>query len=413
MAALYILIALIAGLALGMATASSPLGETLTSIAQPIGGLWLNGLKMTVVPLVVALLITGITKTAEAAKAGKLAGRSVAWFLTILWSSSIMAALVLPALLNWFPLDTGAGEALKSALTTPDKPITSPGIGDFLLSLIPSNVISAAASDAILPLTIFTTLFAFAMLQLPAERRAPLSAFFETIADVMLVVIGWVLWLAPIGVFALAILIGTQSGFAALGALAHYVLLLSSLGVIVTIAAYGVAFFGGRVSLLDYQRAVLPAQAVAISTQSSIASLPAMLKGVATLGVKAQTADMVLPLAVALFRATGPALNLGVAIYIAHWFGIVLTPLQLAAGVAVAATTTIGAVSLPGTISFISSIAPIALAMGLPLEPLAILVAVETIPDIFRTFGNVSMDVAVTKAVSRQHDGATPAGETA
>ena len=405
MAALYILFALVAGLALGMATESTPLGETLTSIAQPVGGLWLNGLKMTVVPLVVALLITGITKTAEAAKAGKLAGRSVAWFLTILWSSSIMAALVLPALLDWFPLDASAGEALRSALTTQDKPITSPGIGDFLLSLVPSNVINAAASDAILPLTIFTTLFAFAMLRLPIERRAPLSAFFESIADVMLVVIGWVLWLAPAGVFALAILIGTQSGFAALGALAHYVVLLSSLGVIVTLAAYGVAVFGGRISILDYQRAVLPAQAVAISTQSSLASLPAMLRGVATLGVKPETADMVLPLAVALFRASGPALNLGVAIYIAHWFGIQLTPLQLGAGVAVAAITTIGAVSLPGTISFISSIAPIALAMGLPIEPLAILVAVETIPDIFRTFGNVSMDVAVTKAISRQHDG--------
>ncbi len=413
MAALLILIALVAGLGLGMVTAATPFGETLSSIAKPVGGLWLNALKMTVVPLVVALLITGITKTAEAAKAGKLAGRSVAWFLTILWSSSIMAALVLPALLNWWPLDPSAGDALKSGLATQDKVGAAPGIGDFLLSLIPSNPIAAAANDAILPLTIFTTLFAFAMLRLPAERRAPLSAFFEAVADVMLVVIGWVLWLAPIGVFALAILIGTQSGFEALGALAHYVILLSSLGVIVTIAAYGVAVFGGRVSIFDYQRAVLPAQAVAFSTQSSLASLPAMLKGVAKLGVKPETADMVLPLAVALFRASGPALNLGVAIYIAHWFGIELTAWQLAAGVAVAATTTIGAVSLPGTISFISSIAPIAIAMGVPIEPLAILLAVETIPDIFRTFGNVSMDVAVTKAIARQHDRNAPLGETA
>jgi proton glutamate symport protein len=413
MAAFIILIALFAGLGLGVATATTPFGETLTAIAKPVGGLWLNALKMTVVPLVVALLITGITKTAEAAKAGKLAGRSVLWFLTILWSSSIMAALVLPALLNWWPLDASAGEALKSGLATQDKVGTPPGIGDFLLSLVPSNPIAAAANDAILPLTIFTTLFAFAMLQLSPERRAPLSAFFEAVADVMLVVIGWVLWLAPVGVFALAILIGTQSGFEALGALAHYVILLSSLGVIITLAAYGVAIFGGRVSLLDYQRAVLPAQAVAISTQSSLASLPAMLKGVVKLGVKPETADMVLPLAVALFRASGPALNLGVAIYIAHWFGMELTPLQLAAGVAVAATTTIGAVSLPGTISFISSIAPIAIAMGVPIEPLAILLAVETIPDIFRTFGNVSMDVAVTKAIARQHDGDSPKGETA
>ena len=409
MAALLILTALILGLTLGMIGADTGWGDTLTSIAQPVGGLWLNGLKMTVVPLVVALLITGITKTAEAARAGALARRSVLWFLAILWGSSLMAALVLPLLLDIWPLAAEAGTALKAGLKTQANVGAPPGIADFLLSIVPSNPIAAAAENAILPLTVFTTLFAFAMLKLPEGQRAILTGFFEAVAEAMLVVIGWVLWLAPAGVFALAILIGTQSGFAALGALVHYVIMLSALGVIIWIAAYGVATFGGGLSLRAYQQAALPAQAVAISTQSSLASLPAMLKGVSRLGVKPATADMVLPLAVALFRATGPAMNLGVAIYVAHWFGMELSPFQLAAGVAVAATTTIGAVSLPGQISFISSIAPISLAMGIPIEPLAILVAVETIPDIFRTVGNVSMDVAVTSAIARQTDDDAPA----
>ncbi len=408
MAALLILIALVLGLTIGMLGAGTGWGDTLTSIAQPIGGLWLNGLKMTVVPLVVALLITGITKTAEAAQAGALARRSVFWFLGILWCSSIMAALVLPLLLEIWPLAADAGTALKAGLKTQADVGAPPGIADFLLSIVPSNPIAAAAENAILPLTVFTTLFAFAMLKLPHAQRAVLTGFFEAVAEAMLIVIGWVLWLAPLGVFALAILIGTQSGFAALGALVHYVIMLSSLGVVIWICAYGVAKFAGGLSLRTYQQAALPAQAVAISTQSSLASLPAMLKGVSLLGVKPATADMTLPLAVALFRATGPAMNLGVAIYVAHWFGIELSVFQLAAGVAVAATTTIGAVSLPGQISFISSIAPISLAMGLPIEPLAILVAVETIPDIFRTVGNVSMDVAVTSAIARQNDGPAP-----
>jgi Na+/H+-dicarboxylate symporter len=130
-----------------------------------------------------------------------------------------------------------------------------------------------------------------------------------------------------------------------------------------------------------------------------------MLGGVARLGVPPATADIVLPLAIALFRATGPAMNLAVALYIAHWFGIDLGPAEIALGIAAAAITTMGAVSLPGSVSFFTSIAPIALAIGAPIEPLALLIAVETIPDIVRTVGNVTMDIAVTATVAARSGG--------
>jgi proton glutamate symport protein len=401
---LIILGALGAGLLLGVFGAGSNWGSAAASVADPLGGLWLNGLKMTIVPLVVALLVTGIAQTAEAAKAGKLARTAVLWFLALLWSSSLLCALLMPLILDIWPLASDAGAALKTALGTSTPVPAPPGIGAFVLSIVPTNPIAAAAGDAILPLTLFTAIFAFAMLKLPDAQRLVLTSFFEAIASAMLVVINWVLWLAPIGVFALAFIVGARSGFAALGALVHYVLTVSALGIIVWAGAYFVAYFGGGVGFLKFQRAALPAQAVAISTQSSLASLPAMLKGAQALGVREATADMVLPMAVALFRATGPAMNLAVAIYVAHWYGIALGPGQLAVGVAVAATTTIGAVSLPGQLSFISSIAPISLAMGVPFEPLALLIAVETIPDIFRTVGNVSMDVAVTSAIAKRTD---------
>ncbi len=146
---------------------------------------------------------------------------------------------------------------------------------------------------------------------------------------------------------------------------------------------------------------MLPSQAVAISTQSSLASLPAMLQSSRALGVRETTADFVLPLAVALFRATGPVMNLGVAIYVAQLAGVELTPSAMAAGIAVALLTTIASVSLPGAISFVTAIGPIAIAMGVPVEPLALLVAVEMLPDLMRTLGNVTMDVAVTATVDR------------
>jgi proton glutamate symport protein len=93
-------------------------------------------------------------------------------------------------------------------------------------------------------------------------------------------------------------------------------------------------------------------------------------------------------------------MNLAVALYVAHWLGLPIGPGQMAAGVATAAITTMGSISLPGTISFVASVAPVALAMGIPLEVLGLLIAVETIPDLFRTVGNVTMDTAVTISVS-------------
>ncbi len=407
-----VIAALALGLALGIAGAETPWGQLAARWADPVGGLWLNALKMTVVPLIVSLLITGIANTAEAARAGQLARRSVITFLVILWASSLLAVIVLSGVFTAFPLDPLAAASLKATLGATPPPPTPPGVAAFLLALVPTNPLAAAANDAILPLTVFTVLFAFATLQLPADKRARITGFFESVGDAMLVMIGWVLWLAPLGVFALAIVLGVRSGFSALNALVHYTLCLSLLGLLVTAAAYLVARFGAGISPGAFQRAILPAQAVAISTQSSLASLPAMLKASATLGVRPATADMVLPLAVALFRATGPAMNFGVALYIAHWYGIEVGPAALLAGLALGATTTLGAVSLPGQISFVASIAPIALVMGVPFEPLAILIAVETIPDIFRTLGNVSMDVAVT-AMTDRHTPADPLPEPA
>jgi Na+/H+-dicarboxylate symporter len=126
-----------------------------------------------------------------------------------------------------------------------------------------------------------------------------------------------------------------------------------------------------------------------------------MLTAARALGVPERTSDVTLPLSVALFRATGPAMNIAVAIYVAYWLNIPLGPGAYIAGIAVASIASYWAVSLPGALSFVTSIAPIALAMGVPIEPLALLIAVEVIPDIFRTLGNVMMDVAVSGAAAR------------
>ena len=397
-----ILAALILGLGLGIILDSGH--PALSEFADVIGTLWLNGLRMTVVPLVVALLVTGIAQTAAAAKAGRLALRAVVTMMLILWGSATMAAFVTPALLTAFPMPVDAGAALKSALSSAPEIGEVKPFAEFIRAIVPTNPISAAANDAILPLIVFTIAFAFAVIRLPDAKRALIGGVFEALGDAMLIVINWVLAMAPIGVFALAYVVGAKAGTAALGALAHYVAIVTATGTVVWLLSFGLAALGGGQNPVRFFRAAIPAQAVAISTQSSLVSLPAMLRGVAALGVPAATADLVMPVAVAIFRATGPAMNLAVAIYVAHWMQIELSPWALAAGVAAAATTTLGAVSLPGTVSFVTSIAPIAMAMGVPVEPLALLIAVETFPDIMRTLGNVTMDMAVTATISRRNE---------
>lgn len=398
-----ILLALAAGLLLGVLAARG-LGaiEGLLTVAETVGGLWLDSLRMTIVPLLVALLVTGIAANVEAARAGGIAARSVLMFACLLVSSSVLAAVMIPSLLSVFPLPPEAAEALRTALgQAPPTPTDTPPIASFLRSIVPTNPVAAAANDAILPLILFTAVFGFAVTRLPEEPRRTLTSFFAAVVEAMLIVINWVLWIAPIGVFALAFVVGGRAGVGAFGALLHYILIVSSVGVVIWIAGFALASLGGRKPIGQVIRAAAPAQAVAFSTQSSLASLPSMLRGADKLGIPVSAAGVVLPLAVAIFRATGPAMNLAVALYVAHWAGMELGFAQLAAGVFTASITTLGAVSLPGQVSFVTSIAPICAAMGVPIELLGILIAVETIPDIFRTLGNVSMDIAVTATVTR------------
>lgn len=399
--------ALVLGLGLGTAAQgiSGPALDGTLATAGVIGTLWLDALRMTVVPLVVALLIVGVTQNAEMARAGRIASRTVLWIVVICTLSAVIGMLLSLLLLELFPLGDGAAGALRTGLAalTPDQQAAQvAGAADFFGGIIPDNVIAAASNGEILPLVVFTLLFALALSRIAAPRRELVVTFFAAGADALLVVIGWVLWVAPLGILALAFTLGASAGSAAFAGLAHYILIVSAVGLAVTVLAYPLATIRGGYSLGAFSRAMLQPQSVAVSTRSSLASLPAMLSSARQLGVREEVADVSLPMAVALFRATGPAMNVAVAVYVAHWLGLEPTIGQLIAATAVGAVMSYGAVSLPGEVSFVSSIGPIAIALGAPLAPLAILIAVEMIPDIMRTLGNVTMDVAMTTAVDRE-----------
>lgn len=394
-----------AGLALGFAVGialkdGAALGPVL-AVAEPMGNLWLRALQLTILPLVIGLVVTGISQTLAAAGGGHLARRAVGMFVMVLLAAGTMSALLMPGLLALFPVPEKAVAALSGGVADPGK---VPGVADILNAMMPENIFAAAADGKMLPVVIFASLFALALTRVGETPRRQMMQFFEALAGAMMVIVGWVLMLAPLGVFGLAVALGAKTGADAIGALAHYIVVVSAAGFVVLLGGYVLAVTVGRRKLGDFARAMVPVNAVAISTQSSLASLPAMLAATRRLGVREATADFVLPMAVAIFRATSPAMNMGVAIYAAHLTGTPLTAAALMAGVFVAFLVSLSSVSLPGTISFVISVGPIAMAMGVPIAPLALLVAVEMLPDIMRTLGNVTLDVAVTAAVDRDGD---------
>lgn len=399
-----ILIALVAGLVTGALFAGQPFMDRVIAVADPVGGIWLDALRMTIVPLVFSLLVVGVSSAAGTAAAGGTAARALGLFALLLLASALFSAVAVTGVLELWPAPEAAVAGLREAAGhSKEKVPDFPTMGAWLRAFIPTNPVQAAAETSMAPLVVFALLFGLAVTRIAPEQRAGLVNVFDAIMAAMLVLVQWVLFVAPIGVFALALIVGAKAGFGAAGALGHYIVLLSGVCIAVGLLSYLIALFAG-VSLPAFARAAAPAQAVAFSTQSSIASLPAMIAGTRQLGVPEPIIGVVLPLAVSLFRITSPAANLGVAIYCAHVYGVPLNAALLAAGIGVAAVISLASVGLPGQITFFTTTGPICLVMGVPLDLLPILLAVETIPDIFRTVGNVTADQAVTCLARRAEE---------
>ncbi len=399
-----LLLALIAGLAVGMAVGDAPgsvAGQFLTG-AGIVGNLWLDALRMTIVPLVFCLVVIGIASASAKASTGHLPAWTLLCFLVLLTVAAIVGITLTPFLLGiWPPPEAAAAlqKASAAGATVPPPPPLSEWIG----TLIPSNPVAAAAEGSVLQLTIFGILFGFALAKLYSVGRDRVMDLLTEISDALMIIVQWVLVVAPIGVFGLAVNTGAHAGLGAIGALAHYVTVVSLVCIALIIFAYPVAVIGGRLSLARFARAAAQPQIIAFSTQSSLATLPAMLEAARTrMGIPPQLAGFALPMATAMFRVTSPAANLAMVIYIGYVAGVPLTVPTLITGAAVAVAISLAGAGVASAVTFFATATPICMAMGVPLEMLALLIAVEAIPDLFRTVGNVTMNLAVTALVSNR-----------
>jgi Na+/H+-dicarboxylate symporter len=402
------LAALAAGLGIGALGHGSgaPVFEMIGAIVGPLGRLWVSALQMTVLPLVVVYLLAAIIGAGSDDSLGGLGGRAIALFVGLLVLAAVFTLIVTPPVIAAAAPDAGAFTRLHETTTVPQsvRDAATGGtssIGDWIATLLPSNLFEAARRGDVLSLLLFSALLALAIRKLPDVQRQPLQTGAEALSAALMTIVKWLLAVTPIGVFALSYALGRDTGFEAVGVLGGLVLLQCGLMTAFTLLLYPITAIGGRVSIAAFARSLLQAQLVAISTRSSIASLPAMLDGARThLRLPPSATSFVLPLTVSLFKVNRTISSTSKLLFLAYVYGVPLSATTIATFVATVIVMSFSSAGLPGGGSAFKTL-PAYVAAGLPIEGIVIAEAVETIPDIFKTVLNVTGDMSAATLLSR------------
>lgn len=386
-----IVVGLLGGLTLGLLAAATgaPILLAIADGVAPIGTAFVSLLRMVVFPLVAATLFVGVAGMNNLRQLGRLGVLTVFFF----WLTTIAAILIGMGLMKlMLPLAGEAARTVASDVAGVEVP-ELPGPIDFLVGLIPSNPFQAAAEDALLPFIVFTILFASASAALPAEQRQRLLDLANPIAAALIRLVHWILWLAPIGVFALAAPVTARSGWAMLQSLAVFVVaVIIGLGIFVQVIYLPLVMVLGKTRPFTFLKACVGPQIIAFSSTSSAATIPAMLEAAERLGVSRRASGFVIPLGAALNRS-GSALFQGAAVVFLGWLYQVPLPLGAVAG-AVLATFLVSLTVASVPSASVLTLAPALGAVGIPLDGLAVLLGVDRIPDMFRTATNVTGDMA-------------------
>lgn len=370
-------------------------GEAMQAVAW-MGELFLTSLKMLIIPLVAASIITGVAGLGDVRKLGRMGGLSVAYYAcTTLIAVSVgllMANLIQP----------GVGVDLSSGGKAPEPKAGDVGITDLILSLVHPNIIDAAANLKLLPVIVFCMLFAAALSTLGGRSQAVIG-FFEGVNEAMMKVVEWIMIFAPIGVFALiASKLGAAGGeafMAQLFGLAKYAMAVISGLVTHAVILSLLLLLLARRSILGYLRHMATALMTAFSTASSSATLPLTMESVKMAGVEKRARRFVLPLG-ATINMDGTALYEAVAVlFIAQAYGFDLSFGQQMLVLLTATMAAIGAAGIPeaGLVTMVIVLE----AVGLPLEGIGLILAIDWFLDRCRTSINVYGDAVGAAVVGR------------
>jgi Na+/H+-dicarboxylate symporter len=401
-----VLIALAAGLAAGAAIAASgnPALMAIPGYLEPLGTIWVNALRMVVVPLVVSAVIVGVNSVGDSRSLGRMGGQALAVCLAILASAAAFAVIVGPLALSALHVSPETAAAMResaaaSSSVAVQQAKTITGLRGWLIDLVPTNAVKAMADGAMLPVIVFTLFFAIAMTRIEDDARARLVAIANAVLATTITMIGWFLAVAPIGVFALTLPLAGRIGLAAAGAVAYYVIAVSVMLTAFMALLYLAAWIIGRQPLRAFGRACAPAQAVGASSRASMTALPAMLQGAEALGLPVTVRSFFLPLAAASLR-TGSAIAIPMGVlFLARLHGVPIGGAQLATIGLMGMITTFSVPSIPG--GTIIVMVPILMAADLPVASVGLLLGLDTIPDMFRTATHVTADMSAATILAR------------
>jgi DAACS family dicarboxylate/amino acid:cation (Na+ or H+) symporter len=392
-----IAVGLVAGLVFGLvahATAFPALLRLADGIT-PAGTVFVNLIKMVVIPLVVTTLVSGTAGLGDVRRVGRLGLRALAFFWATTIVSIALGMLVMQLATPFMSTTTGALTGTTPPLAPPQTFV------DFIVGLVPVNPIKAAADGALLPLIVFSLLFGAAAGSVAPEQRDRIVALADGVTAALIKLVHWIMWLAPVGVFALAAPVTAKAGWG----------MLQSLGVFIGAVVAGLILFIAVVYLpavrfagvrpVQFLKASFGPQAIAFSTTSSLAAIPSMLDAAERdLALPRTVAGLVVPLGASLNRA-GSALFQGAAVvFLAHLYGV---PLSWGAVGGAMLATFLVSLSVAGVpAASVMTLAPALNTLGIPLDGIGVLLGVDRLPDMARTATNVTGDIAAAIVAARQ-----------
>lgn len=398
-----LVVGLIAGAAL--AASQSPALPRVVAVLEPIGTIWINAVRMTIIPLVISLLIGAVAASDSLASLGRLGGTAIAFFIAMMTAVAVYTALLVPPLLAGLTIDPDAAAALRETATSGSQQVATTmrgmgGISQRIIELIPPNPFRAAADGTMLPLIVFAVVFGAALSRVASDLRDTAVHFFRAVSEAMLVVIRWVFFAAPIGVFALAVVVGARLGYTAVAAVGYYTGAFTVLMIGIAIAVYVVAVAIGRVGLRRFSTAVAPAQVIALGSRSSSAALPSMIDAARdVLHLPPQIVSFILPMAVAIFRISVPVSFILGALFLGKLYGVQLAGTDIAILAVLSILLSFSVPPVPSGSLFM--MAPVFADVGIPVEGVAILIAIDVIPDLLKTTTIVTAHMASAVVVAR------------
>lgn len=357
----------------------------------PVGTMFINLIKMMIVPVVLCSLIVGMTSMGDMKKLGRIGIKTVAFYMVTTAIAIVIGFSVAGV------IEPGVGMALPAEAAPKVK--EAPSIMQVFVNMIPKNPIESMAKADILPVIVFALFIGAGIISVGGKKGALLINVFDSGAEVCYKVIAMIMRLAPIGVFCLLIPVVVQNGPKVLLPLLSVIMAMAVGSILHAVLVYsGIAAAVGHMSPVKFFRGMAEAMVIAFTTCSSAGTLPVNMKNIQEkLGVKRDIASFILPLG-ATINMDGTALYMGVcSLFIANVYNIPLTVDQMMLIILTGTLASIGTAGVPG--AGLIMLAMVLQSVGLPMEGLALVAGIDRVLDMFRTTLNITGDAAVAVAI--------------